>query len=45
MMSAARAWWSFRVFGHEDVAVLDGGLPKLLAEGRPVDSGAVRPAR
>ena len=45
MMSAARAWWSFRVFGHEDVAVLDGGLPKWLAEGRPVDSGVVRPAR
>src|SRR3990172_11930098 len=26
--SAARVWWMFRVFGHEDVAVLDGGLPK-----------------
>ena len=37
--SAARAWWSFRVFGHEDVAVLDGGLPEWLSEGRPVDDG------
>ncbi len=37
--SAARAWWSFRVFGHEDVAVLDGGLPKWLSEGHPVADG------
>lgn len=33
---AARVWWTFRVFGHRDVAVLDGGLPKWLAEGRPM---------
>ena len=37
-ISAARVWWMFRVFGHEDVAVLDGGLPKWRAEGRPLDS-------
>ena len=35
--SAARVWWMFRLFGHEDVAVLDGGLPKWQAEGRQVD--------
>lgn len=39
LMSAARPWWTFRVFGHDRVAVLDGGLPKWLAEGRPVESG------
>ncbi len=37
--SAARVWWAFRVFGHVDVAVLDGGLPKWVAEGRPVEAG------
>lgn len=36
-LSAGRVWWMFRVFGHKDVAVLDGGLKKWLAEGRPVD--------
>ena len=43
LMSAARAWWMFRVFGHQDVAVLDGGLPKWLAEGRPVDDEPPHP--
>lgn len=33
---AARVWWTFRVFGYRDVAVLNGGLRKWLAEGRPV---------
>ena len=37
LMSAARVWWMFRVFGHRDVVVLDGGLPKWIAEGRPLE--------
>jgi len=39
LFSAARAWWMFRVFGHDDVAVLDGGLPKWIAENRPLQEG------
>lgn len=35
--AAARVWWMFRVFGHDDVMVLNGGLNKWMAEGRPVD--------
>jgi len=38
IFSSARVWWMFRVFGHDNVAVLDGGLPKWLAEQRPVTS-------
>jgi thiosulfate/3-mercaptopyruvate sulfurtransferase len=40
-LSAARVWWTFRVFGHEQVAVLDGGIGKWLAEKRPIDHGMV----
>ncbi len=36
LYSAARVWWMFRAMGHRDVAVLDGGLKKWKAEGRPV---------
>lgn len=39
LFSAARAWWMFKVFGHDDVAVLDGGLKKWLAEGRRTEDG------
>ena len=43
LYSAGRAWWMFRVFGHGDIAVLDGGLPKWLREGRPTESGKPMP--
>jgi thiosulfate/3-mercaptopyruvate sulfurtransferase len=36
LASAARGWWLMRLFGHDNAAVLDGGLPKWRAEGRPV---------
>jgi thiosulfate/3-mercaptopyruvate sulfurtransferase len=41
-MSAARAWWMFRVFGHPAVALLDGGSVKWRREQRPLEAGAVR---
>src|SRR5579875_3856873 len=48
MASAARGWWLMGLFGHDDAAVLDGGLPKWQREGRPVESGeppAANPGR
>lgn len=43
LFSAARVWWTFRAMGHDDVAVLDGGLKKWKAEGRALEDGP--PAR
>jgi thiosulfate/3-mercaptopyruvate sulfurtransferase len=40
LQSSARAWWMFRCFGHDGVAVLEGGLPKWTAEGRATESSA-----
>ena len=37
MASAARVWWTFRVFGHNEVSVLDGGFAKWRAENRPIE--------
>jgi thiosulfate/3-mercaptopyruvate sulfurtransferase len=39
VFSAPRVWWNFRYMGHERVFVLDGGLPKWIAEDRPVETG------
>jgi thiosulfate/3-mercaptopyruvate sulfurtransferase len=41
-MWATRLWWMFRAFGHDDVAVLDGGFGKWQAEGRPVGTAPSR---
>lgn len=41
--AAARLWWTLRVFGHQRVAVLDGGLPKWTREGRPTEAGPPAP--
>jgi thiosulfate/3-mercaptopyruvate sulfurtransferase len=43
LFSAARIWWMFRAMGHENVSVLDGGLPKWMAEGRSVAKGNESP--
>lgn len=40
IFSAARVWWMFRVFGHEKIWVLDGGLPRWRASGYDVESSA-----
>jgi thiosulfate/3-mercaptopyruvate sulfurtransferase len=44
LFSAARGWWLMRLFGHDAVAVLDGGLPKWRAEGRATEEGPARAA-
>ncbi len=43
--AACRLWWTFRCFGHEEVAVLDGGLPAWRAAGLPLASGVAEPAQ
>lgn len=42
LFSAARVWWNFRVMGHEDVVVLDGGFPAWEAGGYPIETGPPR---
>ena len=43
--SAARGWWLLRLFGVRNVAILDGGLAKWCAEGRPLAYGIDTPTR
>ncbi len=44
IFSAPRLWWMLRVFGHDNVQVLDGGLPAWIAAGQPTQSGTPTPA-
>ena len=41
-VAAPRAWWMFLSYGHRDIRILNGGLKKWRAEGRPVESGEVK---
>ncbi len=43
LYSAARVWWTFRLFGARNAFILDGGLPQWKSEGRPLEQG--EPAR
>ncbi len=43
LSSAGRAWWMLRMFGHQDVALLNGGLPNWQAEGRPLSTAIPMP--
>jgi len=42
---AARLWWALRYYGHDQVAVLNGGWTKWLAEGREVSTALAQPTR
>lgn len=42
LFSAPRVWWTFKVFGARDVAILEGGFPAWKAQGMPVEEGEVR---
>lgn len=44
LFSAARVWWLFRFFGMTNIAVLNGGLPKWKAEGRPTCGDHIKPS-
>ena len=43
LFAAARVWWMLRAFGVSEVTILDGGLPKWVREGRPLEQGEARP--
>jgi thiosulfate/3-mercaptopyruvate sulfurtransferase len=41
MFSSPRVWFTFRVFGAENVYIIEGGLPKWIADGHPLEAGLV----
>jgi len=43
LFAAARVWWTLRAFGAKDVFILEGGLPKWMHEGRPIEAGEANP--
>ena len=43
LFSAPRAWWTLRIFGHDNVAVLDGGQPAWRATNLPTGTGSATP--
>lgn len=45
LASAARGWWLMGLYGHDNAAVLDGGLPKWQREARPTDDGNPPPPK
>lgn len=45
LFSAPRVRWTFQTFGAKDVVILEGGMPRWLAEGRPVEDGAPKPRK
>jgi thiosulfate/3-mercaptopyruvate sulfurtransferase len=44
MFSSPRVWWTLRLYGAKQVYILEGGLPKWRAEGRPIETGTVKAA-
>ena len=43
LFAAARVWWTLRAYGVEEVRILEGGLPRWIKEGRPLETGDAHP--
>jgi len=42
LFSSPRVWWTFKMFGHENISILNGGLPAWINEGFSVSSGPAK---